>query len=68
MKKKIKKEVEVEIRICNICEEEVKRDPFNMKRIEVIRGLFPLANFDAHEKCVNYILKQAFGKFLSAKQ
>jgi len=63
MKKKIKQEIEVEISVCNLCEKEIDSEPFNKKRIEIVRNLFATKDFDAHEKCINTIIKNTFKKY-----
>lgn len=64
MKTKIKKEIEVEISICNICGKEVKKEPFNKLRIAVVRGLFKMQEFDAHEICINKVVRAAFQEYI----
>lgn len=65
MRKKVKQEVEVEISICNICKQEITSEPHNKKRIEIVRFLFSVKDFDAHEGCVNKIVKKAFWPYVS---
>lgn len=65
MKKKITKEMEVEVMVCNICGIEVEKLPFNQKRIEIVRHLFNTSDFHAHEGCINTIVKDTFSKFIN---
>lgn len=67
MKKKITQKIQVEIAICNICGTEVTKEPFNMARLAVVRGLFKTADFHAHEGCINKVVRGAFKKFVSKK-
>lgn len=64
MKKKVTKEVEVEVSTCNICGLEIDKEPFNKTRIEIVRHLFNTSDFDAHEGCINTIVKSAFENFI----
>lgn len=64
MKKIIQKLANFEYIYCNICEKEITSDPFNKLRIEIVRGLFSTLNFDAHEICINKIIREAFSKFI----
>ena len=66
MKKKVEKTMEVEVRICNICGEEIDKIPFNEKRIDIVKHLFNTTDFDAHENCINKVVKEAFEKFIKA--
>ena len=65
MKQKIKKEIEVEVSVCDICKLEITKEPFNKKRIDIIHGLFNTLNFDAHEKCINQAIRDAFGEYFA---
>lgn len=69
-KNKMKKREEIKIigdvYYCNICNEKMAEgSSFNMKRIEIIRGLFKNDDFHAHEVCVNSVIKQAFSIFIN---
>jgi len=65
MKKKVKREIEVEISVCNICEKEITKEPFSKKRIDIVRGLFSTKDFDVHENCINGITREAFVEYLT---
>lgn len=67
MKKKVTIEMRVERSFCDICTKEVTKEPFNKDRIKVVRGLFKLDDFDAHEKCINEVVRSAFKKFATKK-
>jgi hypothetical protein len=64
MKKKIKQQIEVEIAICNICGKEVNDRQFAKARIKIVRGLMKTTGFDAHDACVNRVIREAFKKFV----
>lgn len=67
MKKKITQEVEVTVDICNICKKEVTNRPSSnaqQRRIPMINGLFKITTFDAHDGCVNKVIREAFKKYL----
>lgn len=66
MKQKIKKEVEVEVSMCNICRQEITKDPFNKERVQIVRNLFSTADFDAHELCINKVIKETFSKYFES--
>lgn len=66
MKKKLVKEVEVDVSVCNICEKEIDTEPFNKTRIEIVKHLFSTEDFDAHEQCINRITREAFSKYFPA--
>lgn len=65
MKKTIQETVMVERSFCNICDEEIIKEPFNKERIAFIRGLFSIIDFDAHEVCINKIAREAFVPFMT---
>lgn len=65
MRKKIIKEMEVEVSTCNICGLEIDKDPFNKERIKIVRHLFNTIDFDAHENCINKVVKEAFNQYVS---
>lgn len=65
MKTRIKKEMEVEVSLCNICKKEIDKDPFNKSRIQIVRNLFNTTDFDAHEGCINTVIKEAFSKYFN---
>ncbi len=71
MKKKITQEVQVEVSFCNICGKEVGSKPWSgsgaTKRIEIVHSLFKTADFDAHEGCINKVVRSAFKKFVIKK-
>lgn len=61
MKKKVQQLVEVETAFCNICEKEMGyKDVYNRERIAIVYGLFKTADFDAHEACINKVVRKAF--------
>lgn len=64
MKRKVETVMQIERTFCNICEKEVPKEPFNKARVAIIRGLFKTENFDAHEVCLNRIVRSAFKKFV----
>jgi hypothetical protein len=66
MKKKIEKMMAIDIEVCNICEREVDKEPYEatMKRLEIIRFLLNTENFHAHQVCVNAVIKNAFEKYI----
>lgn len=66
MKKKIKKQIEVEVNYCNICGKEVEYKGYEkwLKRVEMVRGLFKTDNFDAHPTCINTIIRTAFKEYI----
>ena len=75
MKKKELREIEVEIVCCDICGKELSEDEKwqnsqeaestqYKNRVHLIRGLFKTANFDAHIKCVNSVVREAFNKYI----
>lgn len=65
MKKLVKKYVEVEENLCNICGKEVVRGGYDswLERVKVVRGLLKTENFDAHPTCMNKIIRKAFAEF-----
>lgn len=69
MKKRIKETVMVERDFCNICAKEISHRPSNSKRyeirIEMVRGLGKTADFDAHEGCINKVMRSAFSEYLT---
>lgn len=67
MKKIVEQRIKVEIAYCNICEKQVKKEPFNKDRIAVVRGLFPIGDFHAHETCINVIVREAFEPYFPKK-
>lgn len=64
MKRKMQKMVEVEETICNICNSPIGQEAWHdsgaSKRIEFLRGLFKTKDFDAHERCINNVVREAF--------
>lgn len=66
MKKFIKKEMQVEVCVCDICGEEIT-NLYEEKRIEIVKHLFNTSKFDAHEKCVNDVTRNAFAKYFENK-
>lgn len=67
MKKKVEVTVQQERSFCNICEQEITSDPYTKTRIAIVRGLFKTEDFDAHEKCINTVIRQAFEKYFPQK-
>lgn len=65
MRKKIEQVIKVDISICNICGLEVVKEPFNKERLKVVRGLLKLEDFDAHEACINQVIRIAFKNVLA---
>lgn len=63
MKKVITEKVQVEVFICNICNKEVTRDPWDPARINIVRNLFKTQDFHAHATCLNKITRDAFAKY-----
>lgn len=68
MRKVVTQEIKVEISVCNLCGNEIKKEPFNKDRIKVVRGLLKLQDFDAHEACINKIIRNAFKRALSGPE
>ena len=68
MRKKVKREIEVEERFCNICKKQVTTEPNHVsgakRRLDMINGLFKITDFDAHEKCINQVIRDTFKKYL----
>ena len=68
MKKIVEKLVGVEVKVCNICKEEISKDPWEhsgaAKRVAIVNGLFKTSDFHAHEGCVNNVMREAFKKYL----
>lgn len=64
MKKKVTKEMEVEVTLCNICHGELEKEPFDRARIEIVRCLFKTQDFHVHEKCMNTVIKETFDKYI----
>lgn len=67
MKKKIKQEITVEIDVCNICGKDITHRPSNSgagRRIPMVNGLFKITTFDAHDACINKVIRAAFKKYL----
>jgi hypothetical protein len=67
MKKKIHKQLLVEVDICNICEKEIVSKPFNQNRIEMVRYLFDTKDFHAHENCINEVVRRAFSDYVNTQ-
>ena len=59
MKKTVEQVVKVEKSFCNICEKEIKKLPFDDTRLKIVRGLGKTKDFDAHEICLNKIIRAA---------
>lgn len=66
MKKKVTREVEVELEFCNICNEEITKLPFKGERIAIVRGLFKTQDFNAHELCINTVVREAFKPYFAS--
>lgn len=72
MKKRIEETVMVERDFCNICEKEITHRGSGSqeslalyhKRIAVVRNLGKTRDFDAHQGCINKIIREAFSDFL----
>lgn len=68
MKQRIEKKVLMDVAVCNICKKEIERKPWEhsgaAKRIAILNGLFKTSNFDAHERCVNSVMRDTFKKYL----
>lgn len=64
MKQKVKKIITCDAIFCNICEKEIEFETFNKKRIEIIKGLFNTQDFDAHENCINQIIRNTFNIYV----
>lgn len=64
MKQKVKKEIIVEEFFCNICKKPIATEPFNQARIQMVRGLFKIQDFHAHEGCINKVAREAFKKYI----
>lgn len=68
MKKKVKQQVEVEIDVCNICEKDITHLGYKQDRIAMVQHLFGTKDFDAHETCINGVVKEAFAKYFAPKE
>ena len=69
MKKIIKREIDVEIEVCNICKKDIPlrrqtRSTAFERRIPMVNGLFKITTFDAHDACINKVVREAFKKFV----
>lgn len=69
MKKKTEQTVIVEVSFCNMCGKEIGRlsalhDKRFQLRLEMVRGLGKIKDFDAHPTCINKIIRAAFKKYL----
>lgn len=61
MKKITEELVKVEVAYCNICDKEMGEVSIkNRERMVVLYGLFKMVDFDAHEACVNKVIRAAF--------
>lgn len=66
MKKLLKKYVEIEQDVCNICGKEITRGGYDawLERVKVVRGLFKTETFDAHPTCMNKVIREAFKQYI----
>lgn len=61
MKKKIQQVVEVETAFCNVCGKEMGNSrTYAAERVAIVYGLFKTKDFDAHEACINEVIRSAF--------
>lgn len=68
MQKKVEKMVEVLVKYCNICQKEIENEKLSgeyRERIQIVKYLFKTIDFDAHEKCINGVVKKAFKPFVT---
>ena len=64
MKKLTAQTIEVEVAYCNICGDLMgDGSTYNRERIAVVYGLFKTKDFDAHEKCINRVIREAFAPY-----
>lgn len=62
---KKKETVQVEAWYCDICGKKIDhRTPYNQERFDVLKHLVKLEKFDAHEACVNRIIREAFKMYV----
>lgn len=68
MRKKMTQEVVVMVDFCNICKKEITHRQHASTavkyRLPMINGLLKITTFDAHESCINKIIREAFKKYL----
>lgn len=68
MKKITKELVEVETAFCNICQKEMgERSIYNRTRQELVHGILKTADFDAHEACMNNVIREAFAPYAEVR-
>lgn len=59
------KKVVVDMFVCDICGKEITNVPrFHEDRLKILHRLVPMHKFDAHEACVNKVIKAALVKFI----
>ena len=69
MKKVTKQLVDVEIAYCNICEKEMgERSIYNRTRQELVYGILKTSDFDAHESCMNNVIREAFSPYAEVRK
>lgn len=68
MKKRVVQEITVEIDVCNICKKDITHRQLasnaEKRRIPMVNGIFKIATFDAHEVCINRVVREAFKKYI----
>lgn len=68
MKKKTQQLIEVETAFCNICGKEMgMARVFAGERIAIVYGLFKTKDFDAHETCINEVIRAAFEPYAEVR-
>lgn len=72
MKRKIIQKVKMEVAFCDICKGQINAEPWSgsgaAKRIGIVKGLLKLGDFDAHEKCINNVIREAIRPFLEKEK
>lgn len=69
MKKVTQQMVAVEVDFCNICQKEIGSERMhNRDRLNIVRGLFKVSDFHAHEKCLNKTIRETFKKYLPERK
>lgn len=68
MKKQVVQQVKVTVDVCNICNKDIKhRDTTSLAgryRIPMVNNLLHVEDFDAHDACINRVVREAFKKYV----